>query len=410
MKLHLSILSICFFLSNLSSARQQATTILRIDPGTAVGGTAGQIFDEVIYTPLETKKESLFGEVTQLAVVDKYFIVRDATTNSIYIFYRNGKFHSKIKGGDYSINMDNYLYPFSINPSTKEISFRRGQNQVMHYNFDGKKMREEKAVFSTVQFCFLSPDWVAYDQYDVSKYEADSIDYELKLVKKNKIFEHAFPYNKRSGPLHNNDRLYVNHSPFYETGNDTSVFYGRVYDYNTYIITPGFIRNAYRFIIPLTNSLPDDFVTNTTAYGNRAKYIRNHPHLVYNITYTYKIGDNLFFKLNSGDGYKENNDSFIMNLQSGNLISVPHITSDSISAYLPLTDNGDFNVEFANTNFLTCDGEYVYTSHSSLLMFRAKEVAADKNVKYNPVLERYFSKETKKSNPVIVQLKPKVVL
>ncbi len=99
------------------------------------------------------------------------------------------------------------------------------------------------------------------------------------------------------------------------------------------------------------------------------------------------------------------NDAFLYNLNSGNLISIQNITSDSSNYFLPMTGGSDF--EFSNDNFYTSDGEYLYTAHSSLSMFDAKELNIDRKIKYKQVLAEYFLKGKRKCNPVIVQLKLK---
>ncbi|RZL13073.1 MAG: 6-bladed beta-propeller, partial [Pedobacter sp.] len=50
---------------------------LRLDPSTARGAAASQVFDEVKFIPLETTKESLFGSISQFVVTDGNYIVYD---------------------------------------------------------------------------------------------------------------------------------------------------------------------------------------------------------------------------------------------------------------------------------------------------------------------------------------------
>ncbi|MEO9021742.1 MAG: 6-bladed beta-propeller [Ginsengibacter sp.] len=66
------VIILSFILCSVLSIAQPTT--IRIDPANARGGTTSQIFDEVNYIPLETTKESLFGQIDQLAVTEKYFV------------------------------------------------------------------------------------------------------------------------------------------------------------------------------------------------------------------------------------------------------------------------------------------------------------------------------------------------
>src|SRR5690606_790590 len=72
---------------------------LRIDPTTASGGNMSQVFDEINFIPLETTKESIFGDIGQLEVTENLFIVFDHDTKCILIFDRKGKYKTKIDMG-----------------------------------------------------------------------------------------------------------------------------------------------------------------------------------------------------------------------------------------------------------------------------------------------------------------------
>ncbi|HEY0669813.1 MAG TPA: hypothetical protein VGD22_16645, partial [Sphingobacteriaceae bacterium] len=78
----------------------------------------------------------------------------------------------------------------------------------------------------------------------------------------------------------------------------------------------------------------------------------------------------------------------------------------SLSSFLPVTDAGAF-YDFANKGFHLYKEGYFYTSYSSLAMFTFKEQLGDKNKKFSPEMHEYFKTQDRKSNPVIIQLKPK---
>src|SRR5690606_21767460 len=92
----LSIILLLLFL-NFNKAKSQFERIVRIDPQSAKGGKVLDIFDSVSYIPLETTKESQFGEINQLIVTEENYIILDnRTTNCILIFTKDGKFKAKI--------------------------------------------------------------------------------------------------------------------------------------------------------------------------------------------------------------------------------------------------------------------------------------------------------------------------
>ncbi len=55
----------------------------------------------------------------------------------------------------------------------------------------------------------------------------------------------------------------------------------------------------------------------------------------------------------------------------------------------------------------TADNGSIYTIIPAFEMFQAKESREDVPWETNPVLKEYFTRENRKSNPVIVQLKLK---
>src|SRR6476469_787262 len=96
---------------------------IRLDPENAIGGNASDIFSEVTFIPLETTSESLFGSISQLEITDEYYIILDRSTNSILIFTKAGKFHSKIKGR--SLDSQYRIWQFSYNKWTKYLTYSK---------------------------------------------------------------------------------------------------------------------------------------------------------------------------------------------------------------------------------------------------------------------------------------------
>ena len=396
------ILPLSFILCSVIS-RAQPTTI-RIDPANAQGGTASQFFDEVNYIPLETTKESLFGQIDQLAVTDKYFVVLDRfNTNSIFIFDRAGKFHAKIDGGDVNINYGKSIISFNINAGTNQIEYcTRSLRNIFCYNFEGLKMDEKPAPFNSYVYFYFPDNVAAWYNYSANSRMPDSIGYEIRLTKNNRIYKEYFPYNMKSSNLTDGETPHTNHSNFYPTAYDTSALFLRPYDYNVYELTLDTFAPKFAFVLPLKITLPKGFASDAQYNGKRRQILENNKDLVYNIANTYLFGDNLFFELYTSGGLRNQN-SFVYNLKSGKLICVNHIVPDASNYFLPIA----FSTEFANSNFLTTNGKCLYTAYSSLAMFQAKEATVDKKPSYPPGLEKYFKTENRKSNPVIVQLKPK---
>ena len=120
----------------------------------------------------------------------------------------------------------------------------------------------------------------------------------------------------------------------------------------------------------------------------------------------YQTGDNLYLNMKNFEWNKADKESLIYNLKSGMLTSVADIEPDTLSQFLPVTD-ASTGYEFQNRGFLLFEKGYFYTSYSSLAMFGYKELNEGKDRKYDPLLTEYFKTQNRKSNPVIILLKPK---
>ncbi|THU41215.1 6-bladed beta-propeller [Niastella caeni] len=393
----------CLLLATVNIHAQGSTslTTLRIDPASAMGGTASEVFNEVKYIPLETTRESLFGDVNELNVTDQYFIIYDRDTDCILLFFKNGKFHCKLQGSVINTNLAHSV----INKERKQIVLHKWKKNTLYYlyyDFNGKKLKEEAAGSKNIFFHSFPGNKVVYHNYSVDERWPDSLNYELIYTIKNKVTATFFPYNMKKAPLPSREASAPDHEPFYESGNNSTIFFCRPYDYSIYRLTPDTVQKAFSCVFPLVNTLPDDFTTNASYIGKRFMHLETYPQQISDIAYTYQIGNNLFFRL--GRKAFDRNQSFIYNLQSNNLLSLGRITPDSLSCFLPIMDEG---VEFMVKNFLACDGNYLYTSYSSLTMFQAHLNTAGRNAQFSDELKKYFATGNKKQNPVIVQLKPK---
>ena len=399
------LLAFGLFAYNKSDAQPEGTRSIRIDPSSALGGTAYEVFEEVKYIPLETDRKSLFGKIDKLWVTEKHFIIWDRNTNSILIFLVNGRFHARISGGDPSNETGSYLSSICVDNFNSEIVFRKGRSGILHYNFDGKKLYEVKDMPLLANWYIFPDRRIVGYQYSVHPgFYPDSTAYELTFYKKGKAYLQALPYNTKKTPLTSNDMIYPDHSPFYQTDQDTLVLFTRPYDNAVYGVTPSGVNTLFRLILPLANALPEDFSISDKYRGARMKFIEAHPEIAYNISHTYLVGQYLFLKL-AWFGYEYNKySSFMYDLRTGRLIAVQRVISDSSSQFLPIATN---STEFMNDNFFTCDGKYLYTAYSSLSMFQEKESTQDKQIHYDKDMQRYFSLENKKSNPVIVRIKPR---
>jgi hypothetical protein len=82
-----------------SNKKSVDNTIIRVDPANARDNlVASELLESIKYIPLESKEESLFGEISQLIIYkDRFYILDENHTQAVYCFDSQGRFIYKIK-------------------------------------------------------------------------------------------------------------------------------------------------------------------------------------------------------------------------------------------------------------------------------------------------------------------------
>ena len=410
-----------FFLVVPASAQKLITLdstkieTLRIDPSNAIGGNVSDFFTNVEFIPLETTKESTFGSVTKLEITDDYFILLDDNTHSILIFTKEGKFHAKIKSAE---SGGSYIYSFSINRWIHQIIFSRDNDKTLTYcDYDGKivktiKLGGQHASDETQspEIYFFEPNKgiASYSYNNIDSISKDYKTYSRSLIvyanDNRKVYAQGLHYGNDESEL---DIISSGLGPITKFGVDTTFFYSKIYDFTVYTITPNTIKLSYKFIFPLNSSIPDDFVGNKIYKHKHIEYLQKNGHAIFGLSNFFRIGENLIFKTNMlNSGTKE--DNLIYNLKSGSLIAYKHILQDSLSYFLPIYEASGWT--FNDVGLLACKDGYLYTSLSSLQMFKSHDENTDQKPNYPVNLKAYFAKADKTDNPVLVRVKLKTEL
>jgi hypothetical protein len=385
---------------------------LRLDPTTARGAAASQVFDEVKFIPLETTKESLFGSINQLSVSKDNYIIYDYDTKAVLIFDKAGKYIAKVNSSkiekDPKDNKVPEFYGFVLKTENNQDYIQISAGKKIFY-FDLKGQLFKKVMWNEPGFSYRNDKKFGNDitikEYYIDKKEKDSKDstfYNIGLVKDKKKVAAYFPFHPDSSK---NDENWGS-TKLYDYGVPDELFYTIGYEYNIYKLTPEKLSLAYHLIFPAVNSLPTDYGTNPKYRGKRFDFFAANKKVFYRMDNIYQVGDNLYLNTRSFEHNKSDKKSLIYNLKSGLLTSVSDIEPDTLSQFLPVTD-ASTGYEFSNRGFHLFDKGYFYTSYSSLAMFSYKDLNDDKKRTYDPLLTEYFKTQNKKSNPVIIQLKPK---
>ncbi len=405
------LLTLFFSKQTLAQGKVDSTAVvtLRLDPQNARGAAVSQLFDEVKFIPLETTKESLFGSISDLKIVKETFLIFDWDTKAILIFTKEGKFKNKIDATriqkDKADNSKSEFYGFTTIEENNESLIQIHTEKYVHYfNLDGKQIKKvlNKDVKSNYDFKYADNKTVVRPNF-LLKNGKDSATYEVGIFN-GKDSTGYFPYSIKR---YETDEFWGGGPRFYQYGVDNEMFYLNYYDYNLYKITPAKLSLAYKIIFPANNSLPKDFITNPIYIKKRGEYFRNNPKVFYSLSSTYLIGNNLYLKMSNYGWDPDIKKSIIYNLKSGNITSIQDLEPDSLSSFLPITDASGNFYDFRNRGFHLLKDGYFYTSYSSLAMFTFKEQLSDKYDKFSQEMQAYFKTQNKKSNPIIIQLKPK---
>jgi len=411
LKLSLStlVLIIAFSVKLYSQASKVDSSMLqtlRIDPSSARGAAASQVFDEIKFIPLETTKESLFGTISQLRVTDDRYVIWDNDTKSVLIFDRSGKYKAKVNGSkiekDPESKQNQSFYGFTLKKEDgKQLIQLIAGEYFFYFDLEAKLIKKVKINEYSSSYSF--PDGTLLELNHKEKKVKDSAYFEISLIKNKQRVESYFQY---SPDRYDKDEYYTTGESITNSGNPNEFFSIRPYEYNVFRVTPTKLYLSYKMIFPANNSLPPGFLENPLYVGKRRDYFDKNPKVFYALGSTYQIGENLYFKVANMNWGGTDRKAFIYNLKNKTTTSIADIEPDTLSQFLPVTDAG-VHYEFANKGFHIFDGKYFYTSYSSLLLFKFKEQSENKERTYDPALTEYFKTQDKKSNPVLIQLKPK---
>ncbi|NQX43055.1 6-bladed beta-propeller protein [Pedobacter steynii] len=378
--------------------------ILRIDPENANGTTVSKLFEKVNFIPLETSKDSFFSDIDRLETTSKYFVILDISTGSILIFNKTGKFYKKVSGSkirtDAGLNASYRVGKMELTDDKESplIQVSVGDYSLF-YNLECQLVRKESSKLPPRSRMHRFSEGTLFQTNYPTK---DSTCYGLVSFKANKILNSYFPYQKNQ--YKNSEFIADIDARLNNSYIDNELFFTRRFDYQIYKATPQSLTVEYRVVFPAMYHLPVDFEqTALTIKEMPQEYFRNDQKLA-GVSDVLKIDSKLFFRL-AEYGKSSYHDAFIYDLKAENLISISHIEPDSLSSFLPVTDLNERN-GFSNSNFDFFDGNYLYTHFSAYAFFKMKELNDNKNITYNPELIRFFDKESRKSNPIIVELKP----
>ncbi|MCX2573767.1 6-bladed beta-propeller [Pedobacter sandarakinus] len=400
-------LTTSFAFSQTGVIDSSKTVTLRIDPQSARGASVSQVFDEVKFVPLETTKQSLFGNISQLKILGSKFLIYDHDTRSVLVFTDNGKYLTKIDATKLQTDENDkekaVNHGFSLFKENQiEYIAIYTANNIQLFTLDGKFVKKSKKFEDFRSEESLAKGEVIIKHFAFIKTGKDSTMYSISTI--NKKTKDTLSYFKLPPKFFDDDDWYGEEDV--NKYSDTEAFYTKYYDYKLYKLMPNKMELAYKFIFPAINTLPKDFITNPIYVKKRFEFFRNNQKILHGIGSSYLVGDCLYLRLLNVNYDKDQKKNLIYNTKTTELLSLQDLEPDSLSNFLPIIDSG-LSYDFANHGFLAYENDQFYTSYSALALFTFKERNADKNIHYPALLENYFKTNDRKSNPIIIILKPR---
>ncbi|MCU7693092.1 6-bladed beta-propeller [Haoranjiania flava] len=385
---------------------------IRIDPSLAYGGRVSDYFETVEFIPLETTKESLFGDRDQMIVTDSSFVISDFDTKSILFFTLKGKFLGKK-----SFPKNKYLN-IQEDILSKKIILRiydpeAYKAEAEHYSFTGRLLAKTsikmKDFLGTTAWVPLGNDYYAVGRncyIEPGKKPRDSAFNLIEIYHRDVLYNSFLPVNqlKKMGLCRING--FIDISKRTQQG---SVFAATPLEHVIYKINKDSATPIYKMLFPADRAVSDSILysVNLKRIDSTIKKLQDDPNLITNLSNIFFHNNLLFFRINANVYFSTTSSesaaqyNFFYDTASRKLSSLERIKPDELSYFLPLSD---FTTSMKGFEY---DGDFVYSTVSALNMFAQRKATKERVSKLSSGLEKFFNMENRKSNLIIVKMKLK---
>lgn len=250
--------------------------IIRIDPNSAIAETETILFDSIRYVTLETTKQSEFSMISQLTIISDRYVILDGNLDIILIFDKNGKFIKKIVPLEKNEVPFAVIYDYIVNEGDKTIVYRSAQTYDSHvYDLDGNFLRKETKKNAVKETALIKNVEAKYYDYNKNILKAEDkgypnlITFDRKTGAKIESYLHFDPNVVESKEL-------LSSSRFFYRSDDDFLLFNQPYHNTIYQLScDGKLTEKYKLILPMENSIPQDFLTNPIYDGKRLKYVKD---------------------------------------------------------------------------------------------------------------------------------------
>lgn len=409
-KIVLSFIFLLFAYAGIAQGQK-----LYFNPKTAKGENQSKFIDGVKFIPLESVKGARFDTYTQLIVSARFFILFDWTDKRLAFFTQEGKYISTLEIKKY--NVSNVRYDdvhdcLKIYGTNKNYTLTQKDLSQIHEDYANKANRKYFKTYTiplqdAKNFTVLPNEYNGFDLFttinhydnstlvsniEVNKRFKDSLDYEIKLIKDNKLVAQFFPYAKR-----NELRYYYDNAQsdgMYASDTNYIKYITRPYDYIIYKLNKDSLADAYEIILPAENAIPKTFfTTGFKSKSDRNNFSMSNGKLFKQIDGVKNIGNYLYFNLR----YFRSSESFIYDKKSSQYYATKKIKPDSSQYFVPILQNG----------FSYSPNGKTYSKISAEELLNIYNTNKEKNIVYPSELTAFFEAANKEANPVIIQFNTK---
>ncbi|WP_029275118.1 6-bladed beta-propeller [Pedobacter borealis] len=372
----------------IASCKQKPKSSLKknineIKTNTVVNGTtfvdSKNLYDSVVYVPLQTTQHNLIAKIDQLEVTDKYFIILDHDSKSISIYLKNGKFFKKID----SVNASEFWVYDDV------ISFRdlSSHTVINRYSISTSKVAPEKIKLSYKNAHQIDKNaslfFLAYRKDNPAPLTDANL---ICIDEKNNI---STLLDAKESKLTKQD-VFSSGKNFYTS--NTLTYFSPNYSTDIFLLKNKkadliYHINVGEFALPQKREKDQDI----------KKYVKTNP-CIFGINNIYEVNGNLSFQTVSSKGFK----NFTYNKATNVLVNLDNLKyGEKLTHFLP-----------TGTNLIASDST-CFISHlpAAYLLKSYQQIArAEKLPPFTAQSRSLFESIRSRDNPVLVKLYPKKLI
>jgi hypothetical protein len=399
----------CLFITPGAQSQLQK---IYLHPKSAGTEKQSNFVDSIRFIPMEIKPGIEVKAFTQVEATTKYFLIRDYMSKAVILYAKDGRFIKKIsykKLGD-------YFYPTYDERSNQIVFFGNNRNYsltsrdrikvkldwsnprnkkyykkyVIDLNDSSFTIKKSKPQQNDILHASHYYDDV-YGMGDITTSELykDSVDYEFKIYKGNRLLKGYWPYNRINEPKF----LYVEER-IHQTQTDTPYihFISRPFCDTIYKMVRDSLMPAYQIVLPMENTLPATFFTRPFKNKTeRENYRRNNGWMLRQVYGFYETPRFVYFLVSFFTNYE----FYIYQKKTNTTYNLKKIKTDSTHYNLQLLEERGIS--------RTLNKFYKIQKAGDILTFFEK----NKNVPVPKELESFIKSHPPATTPVIIEFKLK---